>query len=346
MPRAYQWTTLSLWCTITAGPWLSTSWRLRRWRTAPRPPCTTSTPARCHPCTRWSPLSCPFLRRSLTSSTCWAQTQVSSCPCLPSAYCVPCTSLRRSLTLYMLGPDTDESPSHPHFPHYSVPSGHSTCWAQTQVSPPHFPLHTVPCPPCMSLRMSLTSTTCWAQTQVSSPPPPPPSSTPHLLCDTWWWPGHFHFQVAVKCRFLQFWKLGGGGRGGMICHIQSLGKLVFCLSRWVGTGGGGGGWGGCLRLFPSHPLPYLLVLLVCMGTCTHTHTLKNACLHLDLHAHIHRRTPADTCTGTHRRTCAAQPCMHARIHTHCVFDLESFSITVFMLTDQVRVLSLWVPPLR
>ena len=347
MPRAYQWTTLSLWCTITAGPWLSTSWRLRRWRTAPRPPCTTSTPARRRPCTRWSPLSCPFLRRSWTSCTCWAQTQVSfapafplhtvpwppcmslrrsltssacwaqtqvrfapafplrtvphppcatsasarCCPCrrqsplscpflrrnstsstcwaqtqvsfapafplctvphvchwggarhymlgpdtgefcphLPCAYCAPCTSLRRSLTsstcwaqTQMSLPPTPTSLTILCPALHACPWGwapHSTCWAQTQVSPPpplHTPLlHTVPCPPCMSLRMSLTSSTCWAQTQVSSPPPPPPStpSTPHWLCDTWWWPGHFHFQVAVKCRFLQFLKVGGGGGGG------------------------------------------------------------------------------------------------------------------------------------
>ena len=42
------------------------------------------------------------------------------CPCLPSAYCAPCTSLRKSSTS-------------------------STCWARTQVSfAPAFPLRTVP----------------------------------------------------------------------------------------------------------------------------------------------------------------------------------------------------------
>ena len=189
MPRAYQWTTLSLWCTITAGPWLSTLWRLRRWRTAPRPPGTTSTPARRHPCTRWSPLSCPFLRRSSTSSTCWAQTQVSFAPAFPlhTVPWPPCMSLRMSLTS-------------------------STCWAQTQVSfAPAFPLCTVPHPPCAtstparchpctwwsplscpSLKRSSTSSTCWAQTQVSLPPTP---TSLNILCPAlhacpWGWAWH------------------------------------------------------------------------------------------------------------------------------------------------------------
>ena len=85
-----------------------------------------------------------------------------------------------------------------------------------------------------------------------------------------------------------------------------------------------------------------------MHACTHartythtpTHTLVDVCLHLDLHAHIHRYTPVDTCTGARRHTCAAHSCMHIRIHTHCIFDSESFSITAFMVTVQVRVLGL------